>query len=83
MYCKIIVEKVLPALKGVLLISAGVVPTRSNEKPRVTRIAESASLTKLVTLLQDMLTSRFDSLIVMSDFASIWSMVAVWAWREQ
>lgn len=83
MYCKIIVEEVLPALKGVLLISAGVVPSRSNEKPRVTRIAESSSLTKLVTLLRDVLASRFDSLIVMSDFASIWSMVAVWAWSDR
>lgn len=78
LFCDCVVNDVLPGLKGVLLVAAGVVQSfRGNEKPRVTRIVESEVLSKLVVLLQDMLKLRFDSLIILDGFSNIWSMVNV------
>lgn len=78
LFCECAINDVLPGLKGVLLVSAGVVQSsRGNEKPRVTRIVESEVLSKLVALLRDVLELRFDSLIILEGFTTVWSMVGL------
>ena len=51
--------------------------TGGSEKPRVTRVAQNPLISHLVTILQEILKLRFESLLVLDDFVMIWSKVGM------
>lgn len=51
--------------------------TGGSEKPRVVRVAQNALISHIITILQEILKLRFESLLVQDDFVMIWSKVVI------
>lgn len=73
-YNPLIAQTILPTLRQVLLRTAGIDPT-STEKARVTRMRENTTLELLVEVMVAILQVRFESLLIMEGFSTLWTQI--------
>ena len=73
-YNPLISQTILPTIRQILLHTAGIDPT-STEKARVTRMRENATLELLVEVMVAILQVRFESLLVMEGFTTLWTQI--------
>lgn len=73
-YNEIISKIILPTLREVLLQAAGISQS-TTDKPRVTRMSENEVLENLLEMMVAILQVRFESLLVLEGFGTLWSQI--------
>lgn len=74
LYNRIVFKTLLPALKEMLLRATGISDS-AGERQRVTRTRENPALERLGEAMVHMLKVRFESLLVLDGFTTLWSQV--------